>query len=108
MERSLENIRIVVSHFKNPKWTVVFSELQPFIDKSNVAENAKRLEYDYEIDDEVLIVRDGHFRKLEGPYLGPYSIVQVYTNGTVRIRRGTITERINIRRLTPYTVEQEE
>ena len=24
MERSLENIRIVVSHFKNPKWTVVF------------------------------------------------------------------------------------
>ena len=89
-------------------WDEIARNKQKIINKSNVAENAKRLEYDYEIDDEVLIVRDGHFRKLEGPYLGPYSIVQVYTHGTVRIRRGTITERINIRRLTLYTVEQEE
>ena len=81
---------------------------QKIINKSNVAENSKRLEYDYEIDDDILIARNGHFRKLEEPYLGPYHIVQLYTHGTVRIRRGTITERINIRRLTLYTVEQEE
>ena len=89
-------------------WDEIAKNKQKIINKSNVAENAKRLEYDYEIDDDILIARDGHFRKLEGPYLGPYRIVQVYTNGTVRIRRGTVTERINIRRLTPYTVKQNE
>ena len=72
-----------------------------------MAENAKHLEHDYAIEDKILISCNGHFRKLEGPYLGPYSIVQVYTNGTVRIKRGTVTERINICRITVYTVEQD-
>ena len=89
-------------------WDEIAKNKQKIINKSNVAENAKRLEYDYEIDDDILIARDGHFRKIEVPYLGPYRITQVYTNGTVRIRRGTVTERLNIRRLTPYTVKQNE
>ena len=91
-----------------PNWKDIALNKQKIINKSNAAENEKRLEHDYAIDDEILIIRDGHFRKLEGPFLGPYSIVQVYTNETVRIQRGTVTERINIRRLTPYTVKQEE
>ena len=33
---------------------------------------------------------------------GPYVIIQVYCNGTVRIQRGSMNERLNIRRLTPY------
>lgn len=40
MELSLENLRIVFKHLKNPKWTVDYLELQPFIDKSKI--EAKR------------------------------------------------------------------
>ena len=38
------------------------------------------------------------------PRTGPYEIInsKVHTNGTVRIRRGAVTERVNIRRITPY------
>ena len=36
---------------------------------------------------------------------GPYTITQVYCNGTVRIQRGSISEHINIIRLTPYIEE---
>ena len=35
--------------------------------------------------------------------MGPYQITHTYTNGTVRIQRGVVNERVNIRRLTPYT-----
>lgn len=38
MERSLENIGIIVTHFKNSKWTVIFSKLHSFIDKSSISE----------------------------------------------------------------------
>ena len=33
---------------------------------------------------------------------GPYVVTSVSTNGTVRIQRGSVNERINIRRLTPF------
>ena len=41
-------------------------------------------------------------RKLNGPKLGPYLITEIYTNGNVRIQRGVVSERINIRRLEPH------
>ena len=40
--------------------------------------------------------------KLEDKYDGPYTITDVHVNGTVRIQRGTVNERVNIRRITPY------
>ena len=52
--------------------------------------------------DKVLIVKKGIIRKIEDPNEGPYTITQVHTNGTVRIQRGAISERLHIRRLHPY------
>ena len=69
-----------------------------------MTENAKHLNHNDVIDDKILIPRDG----VEGLYLGPYCIVQVYTDGTVCIQQGTVTECINICRITLYTAEQEE
>ena len=34
--------------------------------------------------------------------LGPYEVTEVFTNGNVRIQRGAVNERINIRRLEPH------
>ena len=77
------------------------------VNKSNQAENKNYLEHDYIITDKALIYRDNHFRKLEGPFLGPCEFVQIYTNGTVRIQRGVSTEHISIRRLFLYTAEED-
>ena len=74
--------------------------------KNPIKENTKRISHDYKVNHNILIYRDGIFRKLDGPFLGPYKIIEVYTNGTVRIQRGIVTERINIRRLTPYTADK--
>ena len=49
-----------------------------------------------------LIIKDGIFRKLDCPKEGPFEITDVYANGTVRIQRGAVNERINIRRLEPH------
>jgi hypothetical protein len=32
----------------------------------------------------------------------PYVIAKVYSNGTVQVRRGVVSERLKIRRLTPF------
>ena len=65
-------------------------------------QNAKRREYDYKVNGEVLLVVPNP-SKLDQPYEGPYRITQVFTNGTVEIQRTPqVFERINIRRLIPF------
>jgi len=50
-----------------------------------------------------MIRKDGHIRKAENKYLGYFTVTQVNTNQTIRIQRGTMLERINIRRVTPFS-----
>ena len=75
---------------------------QALVDKANLRENKKRIDYDYQAGDLVYKLKDGILRKLESPKEGPYPITEVFTNGTVCIQRGTVNERINIRRLEPH------
>ena len=83
-------------------WTDIGRRRQQQVDKSNALENKHRLSHDYKVDDKVLIVKNGIIRKVEDPNEGPYTITQVHTNGTVRMQRGGISERLHIRRLHPY------
>ena len=83
-------------------WKELSMKKQALVDKANLRENNTRVDYDYQIDDKVYVVKDGIYRKLEAPKLGPFVITDVYTNGTVRIQRGNVNERINIRRLEPH------
>ena len=85
-------------------WNVIGKRRQEQVESTNRRENKSRLPHDYAIGDKVLIKKDGILRKAEDKYEGPYTITQVHCNGTVRIQRGSISERINIRRLTPYTI----
>ena len=77
------------------------------MEKDNARENASRIAFDYKVGQKVLLRKDGILRKAEYKYEGPYEITQVFCNGTVRIQRGSINERLNIRRLTPFTERQE-
>ena len=72
------------------------------MDKANLREISKSIAHDYQIDDLVYITKDGIFRKLNCPKYGPFTITEVFSNGTVRIQRGAVNERVNIRRLEPH------
>ena len=89
-----------------PNWENIRAQKQLLTNKNAITENKKRISHDYAVNDNVLIYRDGIFRKLDGPFLGPYKIIEVYTNGTVCIQRGIVTERINVRRPTLYTADE--
>jgi hypothetical protein len=41
-------------------------------------------------------------RKLSKPCKGPYLVTSVYKNGTIRIQKEIVSERVNIRRITPF------
>ena len=92
----LFNIKSIVN------WKYLTLKKQMQVDKSNELENSTRIDYDYKINDQVYVKADGIQRKISTPKLGPFRITDVYTNGTVRIQKGVINERINIRRLEPH------
>ena len=84
-------------------WTAIGQRRQLIIDQKNVEENKTRFDFDYLVGQQVLLEQDGKkLRKGQVKYLGPYIITSVHTNGTIRIQRGSISERVNIRRVTPY------
>ena len=83
-------------------WSEIEKGRQNQVDNADIRENSKRLDFDYKRGQKVLVIKGGILRKAEDPHEGPYKITEVFTNGTVRIQRGTINERLNIRRLRPY------
>ncbi len=87
-------------------WNKIGDYRQRQTELSTERENKKRVNYDYKICDRVLVIQDGILRKAQSPHSKePWTITTVHANGTIRIQHGTKTERINIRRVTPYTDE---
>ena len=63
----------------------------------------KCTDFDYQVGQKVLVKQDGTILgKAQAPYTGPFVITSIHTNGTIRIQRGTMSERLIIRRVTPY------
>eukprot|EP00536_Pseudo-nitzschia_multiseries_P015568 jgi/Psemu1/43084/gm1.43084_g len=64
--------------------------------------NAKHIKHVFKVDDKVWM-KEPDPDKLQPQKKGPYQIVQVHTNGTVKLRLSpNVTETVNIRKLTPY------
>ena len=72
------------------------------IEKNNARENSRHIDFDYRVGQKILILHTDIQRKLDSPTSGPYEITEVFSNGTVCIRRGNVLERLNIRRIKPY------
>jgi phosphopantothenoylcysteine synthetase/decarboxylase len=88
-------------------WDRIQKWKQKIINKSNQKENRSksRIPYEYKVGDQVLLEKPGIFRKLSTPLTGTYPVTNVYKNGTIRIQKGktgTVSERVNIRRITPF------
>jgi hypothetical protein len=88
-----------VQHEAN--WEFIRARKQKIIEKNNKAENAKRVAHTYSVGDKVLL-RRGTENKYETPYQGPFVILKVNDNGTVRMQVKNVEDTYNIRRLTPY------
>ena len=88
-----------VQHIAN--WEYIRNRKQKLIEKNNRYENAKRIPHTYHVGDKVML-RTGTENKYESPYTGPHSILQVNTNGTVRLQMGALADTVNIRRIEPH------
>ena len=85
-------------------WHKIGERKQSLTNHGNQRKNAKRIDYDYKVGDKVLVIDKGILHKAESAYgKEPWTITTVHTNGTIRIQRGTKTERLSIRRVEPFT-----
>eukprot|EP00804_Cyclotella_cryptica_P012813 CCRYP_010570-RB/>CCRYP_010570-RB protein AED:0.45 eAED:0.45 QI:86/-1/1/1/-1/0/1/5/145 len=82
-------------------WSKIGEYRQIQTDNNTRRENASRI--NYQPGDKVLLQKDSILRKTESRYESdPWTITSVHTNGTIRVQCGTKSERLNIRRVTPY------
>jgi hypothetical protein len=85
-----------------PDWNAITKRKQQLILKNNQRENAKRKKHNYKIGDLVLY-QDARRHKLgKDAYNGPYAILSVNQNGTVRLQLEKGTDVVNIRQIKPF------
>ena len=87
-------------------WKQIGDYRQSQTDCSNTRENNKQVDYDYKVGDKIIIRKDSILHKAESIWKKqPWAITTVHTNGTIRIQCETKSEKINIRRVTPFSEE---
>jgi hypothetical protein len=77
--------------------------MQHQTDLNTERENHSHRDWDYKVDDKVLLRKYGILRKSGSCYeCDPWTITSVDTNGMIGVQHGTKSERLNIRRVTPF------
>jgi hypothetical protein len=85
-------------------WHKIGEYRQQLTDFSNACENEGKIDYDYEVGQKVLLWKEGILRNAESRWhKKPWLITTVHTNGTITVQRGKKVERMNIRRVKPFT-----
>jgi hypothetical protein len=84
-------------------WNFIKQNKQKLIATNNKRENNKRHQHDYLVNDKVLCEGKPNLSKFGSAlWEGPFKVIKVNDNGTVRIQKGIVTETVNIRRIKPY------
>ena len=86
----------------NANWQLIRQQKQAAIHKNNQTENNKRIKHEYKVNDTVLVKNEHSTKFGQDAYNGPWKILEVQNNGTVKIEKGAITDVYNIRNITPY------
>ncbi len=82
-------------------WSKIGEYRQKQSDKNTVKEHSGRIDWDYQPDDKVLVIKDGILCKSKSRYKSePWTITSVHTTGTMRVQCRTKSEKLNIRRVT--------
>jgi hypothetical protein len=72
------------------------------IESNQKGKNKSRIPYEYKGGDQALLETPGILRKLSIPHTRPYLVTNVYKNGTIRIQKLIVSERMNICRITRF------
>jgi histone deacetylase complex regulatory component SIN3 len=83
-------------------WKNIKERKMVHIEDSNQHKNAKQISHTYRVGDLVSKDQNQLQPKLHRPCDGPYTIEKVYTNGTLKICKGIMPEKISICRINPY------
>ena len=87
-------------------WKRVKENKSTLIHKNNERENNKRRKYTYTVGQKVLIETEQSRKYGKDPYEGPYEVVEVRNNGSLRLKklfgRGAVFETYNLRKIIPY------
>jgi hypothetical protein len=67
-------------------WDRINNSKQKLISSSNKRENIDIIKHNYNVGDLILLQKPSLVRKLSAPNEGPYTILEVGTNGTVNIQ----------------------
>ena len=87
-------------------WHKIGENRQKLTDKNTLRENKTRVDYDYKVNEKVLIAKDGILLKTESCYDNdPWTIVSVHTNGTIMVQCRNKSLQIIIPRVTPFLRE---
>ena len=70
--------------------------------KNKKQENKNRRKYEYYVNDKVVLKMPTNLKYGTNAYTGPFKIVQVNNNGTVKIKKGFVTDTYNIRNIKHY------
>ena len=84
-------------------WEEICNQRELKANRDNQRENTTRREYEYKEGQKCWIVKNRFERKkkLDKPAKGPFEIIQVYQNGTVKLNWNGYLETISIQRLKP-------
>ena len=85
-------------------WKYIQDKKQKLIDMNNKRENKKRTPHEYKLGDMILVSRNKKSKHGDKEKNGPFPIVQVNNNGTLRYDKGRYSDIINIRQCEPYHV----
>ena len=89
-----------VKHEAN--WKIIKERKQKLINKGNERENKNRIEHKYKVGDKVLLKNAWKTKFNQDAYIGPYTITTVRNNGTIRARKGRVTDTYNLRNIIPF------
>ena len=89
-----------ITHEAN--WKLIRDRKQKLINKNNERENRTRKVHKYKTEDLVLIKNEQSTKYGNTAYSGPYTVTSVNDNGTLYVKKGIVTDVINIRNVHPY------
>ena len=89
-----------IKHKSN--WKFIHERKQKLIDENNNKENSRPIPHSYHIGDKVLYHAEPLAKFGINAYKGPNNVVKVNNNGTVHMRKGALTDTVNIRNIHPY------
>jgi hypothetical protein len=98
---AIQNVRFEAN------WQFIKAQKEKIIRQNNKRENAKRTAHTYSVGDKVVVEQDPNCKHGSNRYKGPFTITNVYDNGTVRLQQrtqagGAVFQTWNIRKIFPY------